>query len=865
MPSVENISTAKDMRQQLTDLGDKANFHVRKWISNCREVLEDIPDCDRASEINLEKNELPMTKTLGVSWTANEDQFLFHYTPPSDQFQYTKRNVLRSTATIFDPMGFLAPFVVRAKLLLQQAWVLALDWDEPLTNELQEAWRQWFGELVMLPETKIPRCLKTASMVTNMEIHSFSDASEKAYSAAVYARYEYLDGSFSSRLVTAKTRLAPLKAISIPRLELMSAVISLRLSHQVCKALEIELRKVTFWIDSMTVGHWIRGQSRNYKPFVAHRVGEIHQNSNPEQWRHVPMASNPADYGTRGLTVAELKNNDCWWNGPKFLQGPGEQWPETKFETPAPEAFDEVKPESRNNATSFMETKEDDEEKREEWRLNPTRFSKWYRNHSTTRLEFGKSLVRVRGWVHRFIKNCQKSKDRVFGQLTSKELKQVEEDIIKEAQIDAYRNEFEALTNGKPLPKQSSILNLTPILKDGLMRCNTRLRYSVELTDNVKYPIILPKRHPVTQLIVRYHHEREGHEMGVNFTLNHLRERYMVVNGRELVKRTIKTCAECKRRFRGKPSSQQMAPLPKIRLELTMKPFTNCSGQGRGRTRIKRYLCLFLCLQTHCCHLEMVWSLETDGFLQALTRMAARRGWPRDMVSDNGTNFVGGNNELRELVNQIDKAKVESRTSNKGINWHWNPPASPHFGGVFERMIKAAKRAIKAILGNAEVNDEELETTIIGVESLINSRPLLTRVSGDPNDEPVLTPNHFLIGKMGGDVAPESVDYTQFNPKKRWRRVQELIRQTWQRWMREYLTTLGSRSKWHEQQENVKKGDVVLIIYPDVARRNWKLGTIENVYPGKDDLVRVVDVKESDKVYRRSIGRIAPLEFGTTN
>ena len=328
---------------------------------------------------------------------------------------------------------------LRAKLLLQQAWVLALDWDELLTNELQEAWRQWFGELVMLPETKIPRCLKTAPMVTNMEIHSLSDASEKAYSAAVYARYEYLDGSFSSRLVAAKTRLVPLKAISIPRLELMSAVISLRLSHQVCKALEIELRKVTFWIDSMTVRHWIRGQSRNYKPFVAHGVGEIHQNSNPEQWRHVPTASNPADYGTRGLTVAELKNNDCWWNGPKFLQGPGEQWPETKFETPAPEAFDEVKPKSRNNAMSFMGTKEHDEEKREEWRLNPTRFSKWYRNPSTRRLEFGKPLVRVRGWVHRFIKNCQNSKDdRVFGQLTSKELKQAEEDIIKEAQIHAY-------------------------------------------------------------------------------------------------------------------------------------------------------------------------------------------------------------------------------------------------------------------------------------------------------------------------------------------------------------------------------------------------------------------------------------------
>ncbi len=163
-----------------------------------------------------------------------------------------------------------------------------------------------------------------------------------------------MDGSFSSRLVAAKTRLAPLRTISIPRLELMSAVISLRLSKQVCKALEVQLRKVNFWIDSMTVGYWIRGQSRNYKPFVAHRVGEIHQDSNLSSGRHVPTASNPADYGTRGLTVAELKNNDCWWNGPKFLQGPREHWPETKFETPVSEAFDEVKSESRNNTTSFM-------------------------------------------------------------------------------------------------------------------------------------------------------------------------------------------------------------------------------------------------------------------------------------------------------------------------------------------------------------------------------------------------------------------------------------------------------------------------------------------------------------------------------
>ena len=145
-----------------------------------------------------------------------------------------------------------------------------------------------------------------------------------------------------------------------------------------CKALEVQLRKVNFWIDSINVGYSIRGQSRNYKPFVAHRIGEIHQDSNPEHWRHVPGASNSADCGTHGLTVTELKINDCWWSRPKFLQGPREHWPEMKFETPASEAFDKVKLASRNNGASFMAEREHVEEKTEEWRFNLTNFSKWY-------------------------------------------------------------------------------------------------------------------------------------------------------------------------------------------------------------------------------------------------------------------------------------------------------------------------------------------------------------------------------------------------------------------------------------------------------------------------------------------------------
>ena len=219
--------------------------------------------------------------------------------------------------------------------------------------------------------------------------------------------------------------------------------------------------------------------------------------------------------------------------------------------------------------------------------------------------------------------------------------------------------------------------------------------------------------------------------------------------------------SKCARRFKVQPVQQQMASLPQIRLQMTTKPFANCAVdfggpyltiQGRERSRAKRYLCLFLCLQTHCCHLEMATSLETDAFLNTFVRMTARRGWPTKVLSDNGSNFVGTKKEIKELVGELDHDQVQHMTSNQGVNWYWNPPSAPHFGGVFEAMIKPSKRAIYAILKDADITDEELQTTFIGVESLMNSRPL-TALSDDPNDEPVLTLNHLLIGQMGSDLV----------------------------------------------------------------------------------------------------------------
>ena len=244
-------------------------------------------------------------------------------------------------------------------------------------------------------------------------------------------------------------------------------------------------------------------------------------------------------------------------------------------------------------------------------------------------------------------------------------------------------------------------------------------------------------------------------------------------------------------------------------------------------------MCEFTCLSVRAVHLEMAWGLDTDAFLNAFTRFISRRGVPKEVFSDNGTNFVGAVNELKSLVSELGEEKIKGRTATKGVRWLFNPPAAPYFGGINEIMVKAAKTAIYAVVGNADVSDEELMTVFTGAESLLNSRPL-TYQSLDVRDIVPLTPNHFLYGQAGGQLAPEAVEATGFHPRQRWRKVQHLMSLVWRRWMREYLPMLIPRSKWLKVNEDLQVGDVVLVSQADLPRGHWPLGRILKVHAGKD-------------------------------
>ena len=236
----------------------------------------------------------------------------------------------------------------------------------------------------------------------------------------------------------------------------------------------------------------------------------------------------------------------------------------------------------------------------------------------------------------------------------------------------------------------------------------------------------------------------------------------------------------------------------------------------------------------------------------------ARRGVPDDMWSDNGTNFVRADREIRQLHRSIDEQKVKKHVSKRGMKWHFNPPGAPHFGGAFEALVKLVKRTLYRTLANASLSDEELQTAFCQAESMINSRPL-TPLSSDPKDSPPLTPAHFLVGNVRTELEP-AADGTESTHQKRWRRLQQVSLAFWRRWLKEYLLSLQTRAKWTEARPDLQEGDVVLVQSPAVPRGEWPLGRVTRAFKGEDDRVRVVEVLSKGKLMKRPVVKLIKLE-----
>ena len=347
LPSTNSREEAIEMRKQMTQLLRRGGIHLHKWLTNDPEVLATIPEQDRSPRfLELSENKSPTDKELGVVWDAEED--VLKFTGLQGDAGTTKRKILSQVFSVGDPRGFLLPFSIRSKIVLQNLNRIKHGWDDELIEDDLRVWREWRREAAELDVVKIPRALLSQDKpVREASLQVFSDASQDAYGACAYLRREFKDNAVECRLVAGKGRVAPLKAQSICRLDLTGALLAARLAETLTAELMMKIEKIAFWSDSTTFLHWIHQTSSNYKAFVGNRVSELHTimsdldatlGAGKVCWRYVPTESNPADDITRGLHPDQLNVNHPYYGGPEFLLKSAKLRPESEVEAPQDEA-----------------------------------------------------------------------------------------------------------------------------------------------------------------------------------------------------------------------------------------------------------------------------------------------------------------------------------------------------------------------------------------------------------------------------------------------------------------------------------------------------------------------------------------------
>lgn len=413
------------------------------------------------------------------------------------------------------------------------------------------------------------------------------------------------------------------------------------------------------------------------------------------------------------------------------------------------------------------------------------------------------------------------------------------------------------------MKKNSHIYKLDPYLEDGVLRVGGRLTRSTMLLE-AKHPAILHKDDWIAKLILRHIHEETGHS-GRNHVLARLRQKYWIPRACSAIQKMISECSTC-RRLHAKAGEQKMANLPEDRLLPDKPPFTNSGVDffgpfevSRGRGSVKRYGVLFTCFTSRAVHLEVSHSLDTSSCINALRPFLSRRGQVSVLRSDNGTNFVGAERELRESLKDLNQSKIQESMLKRGVKWIFNTPAASHHGGVWERQIRTVRKVLSALLKQQRLDDEGLHTLLCEVENIVNDRPITT-MSNDPKDLEALTPNHLLQMRTQPSIPPGVFSKDDLYTRRRWRQIQYMADLFWRRWTQEYLPVLQERQKWSTTRRNFNLGDVVLIVDPSAPRNSWMMGKIVKIMPDSKGTVRSVQVQTKTSALERPITKICLLE-----
>ncbi|XP_058789685.1 uncharacterized protein LOC131663342 [Phymastichus coffea] len=742
----DDLTSAMQKRDELIAILKSAGVELNKWTATHPELLPSSMTQGNgcaSKEIDSEK----AVKTLGVHWSPSPDCFSFTAGEiECHRENLTKRTISSDIARLFDPLGWLAPITMTAKTILQDLWL----------------------EKLGLSQRK------------SYEVHGFLDASKRAYAAAVYLRIDNGYGTFTVSLLAAKTKVGPVKTVSIPNLEL--------LVRHLQRFEFVRSAPVRLWSNSRIVLMWLKKHPCHWRSFVANRVSLIQTELPSVTWDHVPTKQNPADIASRGATPIELKLLDLWWQGPPWLASHSQTWPQPL------ETVQVLHTKPRNDEPEVL-----------------SRYS------TLTR------LTRVIAWCLQYMR-CKAQEGLYTPFLSTAELDNARQVILKLAQSHAFAREIELLRNGKGLPKWHALHSLRPFLdSDGVLRVGGRLS-NAPLPSHVRNPPILPRQSALSRLFVTHAHCKALHG-GPTLTTSVLLRFAWIIGMRALIKSTIRKCVKCQC-YKSRLAYQLMGNLPAERVT-PARPFTTTGLDYAGPFQA--------------IHLEVVSDLTTATFIAAFRRFVSRRGLFKQLVSDNATTFRGADAELWAMFRAGSTffQEVASTLANDGITWTFKPPNHTPLRRRF--------------VGEHTLTFEELSTVLAEIESCLNSRPLCPLTS-DPEDLQALTPSHFLIDATSGLTLDEETPTVPINRLSRFQLLQRIRDQFWKRWTSEYMLLLQERTKWMHTTSNFAVGQLVFLKDDRYPAFKWPLGRVQETHA-----VRVVTVKTANNTLRRHVACLAPL------
>lgn len=841
--SVSSVEEARELQGQLQLLLRSGGFELRKWASSHPAVLRDLdPELCSRSLLTFEPSGEQFLKVLGLRWYSQTDSFGFQVN--TLERECTKRSILSDLARIFDPLGFLAPLTFAAKRMVQQLWTLKLGWDDRPPQEICTQWAKYKAELSSLTFIRISRSI-ALNNTTKQELHGFCDASEQGYGAVVYLRV-VTSTDTRIHLLGAKSRVAPLKPITLPRLELCAAVLLSDLMSYIRNSLqdEICIDAMYAWSDSTVALSWIRSTPSRWKTFLRNRIAHIQTKIETQCWRHVNSECNPADCCSRGLFPQGLVKHSLWWTGPSWLPNfnPVPDMLVELEEYPAGEERSSVAFTSVVSARAVLPPVD-----------APVLNSLLHRFSSLD------VIVRIMAYCLRFVNSCRLKPPPRSVTVDSVEFHSALLALIRPVQNYYFAEDIDRLN--RKLLCSSALRRLVPFLdSQGVLRVGGRLSRS-DIFYEAKHPALLPGKHRLTELIIEYTHKKHLHP-GRRALHYLLARNFWILGAHRAIKCCLSNCHQC---FRANPRILQppMADLPEDRVRQAKPfsitgvdyagPFLVHNRRSRGAIPFKVYVCMFVCFIVKAVHLELAFSLSAESFLSALRRFIARRGRCSQLYSDCGTNFVGAH---RELIQYMRTASDREK-----ISWSFNPPSAPHFGGLWETGVKSMKTHLRRVVGDQILTVEEFGTILAQIEAVLNSRPLCP-VSSDPNDLEVLSPGHFLTLEPLVSVPYHNLELVPMGRLDRWQLVQRMHQSFWKRWHDEYLHGLQQRSKWLKPNQPVLIDTLVLLKNELVPPLQWRRGRIVELHPGQDGVPRVATVRTSDGLLKRPLVRLCPLPMG---